>query len=249
MQHFPCYHWGNPRQTRQVGHPTAKTDNYTMNLMVNYSFELLPALWGFQQKAYTPWNSPTKDTASNVPKLPPSPHTRTDPDSHGHHSLELQGYCHGNQGQKLNVSNRGDNLENPQPHQISLLRPPPPWELPWLPPRWSRAGQTALHSPEQEALPMKGDFQPSALQTPWVSCRSNGRDTKDQAFVWGSVPWGVFLPRSLPDHPARPPGLALSRVGAKQVWPLPHAPALGTWYSSVNRFVCFIIRKKKIYFK
>ena len=42
-----------------------------MNLMVNYSFELLPVLWGFQQKAYTPWNSPTKDTVSNVPKEPP----------------------------------------------------------------------------------------------------------------------------------------------------------------------------------
>ena len=45
-----------------------------MNLMVNYSFELLPVSWGFRQRAYTPRNSPTKDTASSVPReQPPSP--------------------------------------------------------------------------------------------------------------------------------------------------------------------------------
>lgn len=47
----------------------------------------------------------------NSLRPPPSPDTRTDPAFHGHHSLGLQGYCHGNQGQRLNVSKLGDNLE------------------------------------------------------------------------------------------------------------------------------------------
>lgn len=158
-----------------------------------------------------------------------------------------QSWCCGSQDQSLKVSKLGDHLEQPLP-QLSPLRPLPPWGQPRLPPKQSEVPAERPPPPRVETASQEGclaalcSADSASLLLQWQ--RNWGPSSCMRLSSLGCVPsWEP------PDHPSRPPGQALTGVGARQTWPSSPAPALDTLYSSANGLVCFISGRKKFYFK